>query len=539
MLSQNRSIDLPTSAAPQASPISSTLSSTLQQAVSACQQEDWKEVVAACQQVIAVCNQKLAAQQQAQLNSEKVPERVLDARADQSELDKCIHLASLSEKEQSWSEAVRYYQQALTLLSPQKDAQTSQANQPQVSQKVQTVRVALAKVLFKQAEQLKHQGDITSAVRHCLQALQHHPLFYQVYSRLRYNLIRYDLKATDAVLKEIVSVCRDNIAQHPHLSIAYVTLGYALTKQGRIEDAIAYYQQASKAATPKQLKEIGSKGLNAKRLSNDSTAKQPRLKPSFIVIGAEKCGTTSLYQYLSNHPQILAPIEKEIDFFDLEYDRGLDWYLSHFPASPTGHADSKQSDNQRQNPWISGETSANYLYGRDTPKRIFEQFPQIQLVVLLRNPVDRTLSRYNMMVRNGVEKRSFEQAIAEEIQIIERFQKTNAAGEGIPWSALNRCRHLGNSLYAIHLQRWLNYFSTNQLLVLRSEDLFTHPAQTLATLCQTLGISTPPQQPYQKYNAGEYDSVPKAVRQRLFDFYQPHIRQLETLLKQPFDWTLS
>ena len=232
---------------------------------------------------------------------------------------------------------------------------------------------------------------------------------------------------------------------------------------------------------------------------------------------------------------MLASVEKEIDFFDMEYSHGLEWYLSHFPAQPTA-----------QGRWVAGETSANYFYSNVAPQRVFEQFPQLQLVVLLRHPVDRTISRYNMMVRNGVEKRSFEQAILEEIELIEQAQARAQAlslsaslsqDESIPWSVLNRCRHVGNSLYYYHLQRWLQHFSLDQILVLRSEDFFMAPEQTLGVLCQKLGISSPPAQTYQKYNAGEYEAVPGAIRQRLFDFYQPHIHKLERLLDRSFSWS--
>jgi len=105
---------------------------------------------------------------------------------------------------------------------------------------------------------------------------------------------------------------------------------------------------------------------------------------------------------------------------------------------------------------------------------------------------------------------------------------------------LNRCRHIGNSLYYYHLQRWLSYFPLKQLLVLPSEALFADPAQTLSELCRTLKIdSPPPNQNYAKYNAGDYSAVSPAVRHRLNAFYQPYVGKLEALLSQSFAWELS
>ncbi|NJR70893.1 MAG: sulfotransferase domain-containing protein, partial [Synechococcales cyanobacterium CRU_2_2] len=169
-----------------------------------------------------------------------------------------------------------------------------------------------------------------------------------------------------------------------------------------------------------------------------------RRGPDFIIIGAEKCGTSSLYHYLRRHPAMLPPIEKEIDFFDVEYDRGLDWYLAHFPPMP------------QQPGWVTGETSPNYLYSDLAPERVHRHFPQTKLIVILRNPVDRTVSRFNMMVRNGTEKRSFEVAIAEELSQIQ--PEIDRDGEALRPSVLNWHRHIGNSLYYYHLKRWLDYF---------------------------------------------------------------------------------
>ena len=260
----------------------------------------------------------------------------------------------------------------------------------------------------------------------------------------------------------------------------------------------------------------------------------------FMVIGAEKCGTTSLFQYLAQHPRIASPIEKEIDFFDQEYKHGLDWYLAHFPAFGDGAFGERESGegaiaHKKITSQIVGETSANYLYNKLVPERVHQHFPNVQLVVLLRHPVDRTLSRYNMMVRNGNEARSLETVISQEMA---QIQKATTA-EGIPWPVLNRCRHIGNSLYAYHLQHWLAHFSREQLLAIQSESLFTQSQATLGTLCQTLKITPPPAQDYKKHNAGEYATASLELRQQLAEFYHPHVRKLEELLSQSFDWDLA
>jgi len=388
-----------------------------------------------------------------------------------------------------------------------------------------TIPSAESRQHLKTAEECKQEGNIDGAVRAYLQALQQQPRLYPAYNRLRYNLMRYDIAEGDPILEEIVAVCQQIIERFPQLHAARVTLAYGLTKLDKIVPAVECYQQTSNLMTLRQL--TGDRTVaypNVPASVVESTVWGPRQSPSFMVIGAEKCGTTSLFQYLAKHPDILSTVEKEIDFFDMEYKRGLDWYLAHFPALPATISTADK--------FAVGETSANYLYDASAPERMFKHFPNIQLVVLLRHPVDRTISRYNMMVRNGSEKRSLEVAIAEEIQQIQQA----VTPAGIAWPVLNRCRHIGNSLYALHLQRWLAKFSREQLLVLRSETLFAQPERTLSGLCRQLGIGAPPAQRYEKHNAGTYSTVPLALRQQLHTFYQPYISQLEDLLSQSFDW---
>jgi len=403
----------------------------------------------------------------------------------------------------------------------------------------------LATAWLSLSQSLKQLGDIDGAVKVYLEGLQQYPKWYAAYNRLRYNLIRYDVANGAPILNSVVSVCQTILEQHPQLRLAQVTLGYALTKLGKIEEATVCYSALSDRLLSAQLKgrvqpqdsrqnldtDVWESSVEHSVVGEGAQPSSQRQNPDFVVIGAEKCGTTSLFQYLSHHPAVISPIEKEIDFFDMEYGCGLDWYLSHFPAAAPQPAGFK---------WITGETSANYLYSDVAPARVSKHFPRTKLVVILRHPVDRTISRYSMMVRNGAETRSFEAAVREEIQLIERAIDSDSS----LWPVLNRCRHVGNSLYYYHLRRWLSHFSLDQLLVLQSESLFLHPEQTLQQLYSDLGLRNltddSAAQTYPQYNSGTYSTViSDELKQHLFDFYQPHIRKLESLLGRSFGWRRS
>ncbi len=491
------------------------IETALAAAQASCHKADWAKVIANCQAAIAQCKQQLSGQNQnAQNQGYQQPGRQPSQAGSATETTVAQTTAALHQakgdlyKSQGQTElAIQAYRQALALSPDLNDAKTG-----------------LGETYSHEAQQLHHQGDTTGAVRRYLQAIEQQPRLFTAYTRLRYNLMRYNVPAGDPILKEIVAAIKQVVQQHPDILPAQVALAYALTKLGDKKAAIACYQQVNYRLTQRQLAAHPQQSALLK-----SAQRRP---PNFMIIGAEKCGTTSLYHYLRQHPAVLPPIEKEIDFFDMEYEQGLEWYLAHFPAMPKPGME--QEKEKAPSNWITGETSPNYLYSNVAPERVAQHFSDIKLAVILRHPIDRAVSRYSMMVRNGAEKRSFETAVTEEMALIQ--QATTA--DDISWPVLNRCRHLGNGLYYYHLKRWLTCFAREQLLVLRSEDLFATPESTLTQLYSFLGLSQHSAQTYPKHNSGDYPPIDSDIRQQLADFFAPHIRKLENLLAQSFDWDM-
>ncbi len=103
-------------------------------------------------------------------------------------------------------------------------------------------------------------------------------------------------------------------------------------------------------------------------------------KPDFIIIGAMKAATSAIYEYLMQHPSVTHRLPKELHFFTLNYDKGLDWYLSQFESS--------QGNNGNRDLLI-GEASPSYLTSKETPKLIYQLFPDVKIIISLRNPTDR------------------------------------------------------------------------------------------------------------------------------------------------------
>src|SRR5437763_1646364 len=115
-----------------------------------------------------------------------------------------------------------------------------------------------------------------------------------------------------------------------------------------------------------------------------------RLLPDFIILGAQRAGTTSLYEYIVDHPQVGAASKKEVHFFDRHYTEGVNWYRAHFPPAVRR----QRFENRTGKRFLTGEASPYYLAHPMVPERIAAVAPDARFLILLRNPIDRALSHY-------------------------------------------------------------------------------------------------------------------------------------------------
>src|SRR5215217_8827850 len=127
--------------------------------------------------------------------------------------------------------------------------------------------------------------------------------------------------------------------------------------------------------------------------------------PDFVVIGTQKGGTSYFYSLLTEHPLVRRAAAKELHFFDNKFAEGVGWYRRCF-------SEGEQVDGHRT---ITGEASPSYLFDPQVPERMARIIPEAKLIALLRNPIDRAYSHYQMEVRRGREERSFEEATEEEM----------------------------------------------------------------------------------------------------------------------------
>jgi Sulfotransferase domain len=205
--------------------------------------------------------------------------------------------------------------------------------------------------------------------------------------------------------------------------------------------------------------------------------------PNFLIIGAAKAGTTSLYRYLRCHPEVFMPEKKELQFFPLEFNwnRGVDWYEQHFAGAVRASAVGEAST-----------TYTRYPYSQGVPERIAKILPDARLIYLIRHPIERMRSQFQQHVSHGWEQeRSIDKALLEN-----------------PF-------YLDTSRYAMQIEQYLEHFPLERIQVLTSDDLRFRRDETMRRVYAFLEVDPGfiPPALAQEYNATRRASRP--IQQRL------------------------
>lgn len=255
-----------------------------------------------------------------------------------------------------------------------------------------------------------------------------------------------------------------------------------------------------------------------------------RLLPHFIIIGAQKAGTTSLFYYLSQHPQIIPSIEKEVHFFDGglnpfvdNYEKGQQWYRAHFPLPQIVGND-----------FVTGEASPLYMFNPIAPSRIANLIPQVKMIAILRNPTERAISGYFHEKRRGREPLPIMEALQEE----DNRMKPILQNQDFKNKNFIHFSYKSRGLYKEQIERYLKYFSREQILIISSEDFFKEPEINISKVCDFLGIDNKfkckdlnPQNVSNNRNA-----VSSEVYEYLNNYFLPHNQALYELIERNFDW---
>src|SRR5262245_42743754 len=187
-----------------------------------------------------------------------------------------------------------------------------------------------------------------------------------------------------------------------------------------------------------------------------------RRLPDLLVIGAQRCGTSSLYRYLGRHPDVTPSLRKEVEYFSRRFDRGERWYRAHFALA-----------NGRSR--LAFEATPDYLFHPFAAQRAAGVVPGARLVVMLREPIARAWSHYHHMVALGHEPLDFDAAVAAEPDRCAPDLRRLADDPYHDPVALLRYSYVARGRYAEQLSRWREHFPADRMLVVRSEDFFADP----------------------------------------------------------------
>jgi hypothetical protein len=249
-----------------------------------------------------------------------------------------------------------------------------------------------------------------------------------------------------------------------------------------------------------------------------------RMLPGFLIVGAQRCGTTSMYRALAEHPSIRkAVLHKGVHYFDMNYDRGLGWYRAHFPLSLRGSA-------------LTFESSPYYLFHPLAAERIAADLPGVRLIVLVRDPVERAYSAYTHERARGFETEPFERAIElEPSRLSGEAARMIADPEYLSHSHQHHA-YVTRGQYVEQLARLERLFGRDRVHVVDSGDFFTKPEPVYDAVLKFLGLPLTGYPQFDQHNARPRPPIGESLAARLDTHFLPYDEQLTAWLPDRPSW---
>lgn len=255
-------------------------------------------------------------------------------------------------------------------------------------------------------------------------------------------------------------------------------------------------------------------GLFRKKKKGAKSSSTSPASPSFIIVGAQKSGTSTLYEMLAKHPKVYRNEKKELHFFDFNYNAGKDTYREQL-SCPEG--------------MITGEASPFYMYHPAVAARIAKMYPNVKLIFILRDPAERALSHYRMNAERGIEPLSPLMALVTEE---DRLLKAMQAGESwdTPDSTFQNFTYKSRGHYEAQWINFTKHFKRQQMFVLRMETLLAQPAECMKALTAFLKLpahnwkseTLPHENASQGIQADE-----SFAKEYLHHYFTPHLEKLK------------
>ena len=262
-------------------------------------------------------------------------------------------------------------------------------------------------------------------------------------------------------------------------------------------------------------------------------AARARMLPGFLIVGAERCGTTSMFGVLRQHPAVFNGTlpRKEVHYFDHKYHPGLGWYQCHFPLTARTRLAARGTGAAP----VAFEATANYMFHPLAPARIHRDLPGVRLLVLVRDPVERAYSAHAHQVGYGYETEPFERALELEDSRLEGEAEHLAADPAYASFSHDHHTYRARGHYADQLEHLERTFGRDRIHVVDSDDFFADPGPAYDQVLDFLGL--PAHTPaFTPQNARPRAPMPDTLRTALQEHYRPHDERLATWLGHQPSW---
>jgi hypothetical protein len=257
-----------------------------------------------------------------------------------------------------------------------------------------------------------------------------------------------------------------------------------------------------------------------------------RMTPDFLLVGAQRCGTTTLHLALKTHPLVvLHRLHKGVNYFDLRYERGVDWYRGHFPLRAYARARTARVDGAP----VTGESSGYYMFHPLAAERIGRDLPAVKLIALVRDPVERAYSAHQHEHARGFDDESFERAIDLEHERLAGEVERMVADPSYESFSHRHHAYLARGQYAEQLEMLALHCGRDNLLVIDADEFFAEPDDLYARVLSFLGLPPHPTQ-IGRTNARPRSPMPESLRNRLSEHFAPYDMALIDYLGATPSW---
>jgi len=255
--------------------------------------------------------------------------------------------------------------------------------------------------------------------------------------------------------------------------------------------------------------------------------------PSFILAGAQRAGTTSLFRALMSHPLIFpANLHKGVNYFDVNYHRGMNWYRGHFPL----RARARVHTSAALGAAVTFDASGYYMFHPLAAQRMAVDLPHVKIITMLRDPIERAHSAHKHELARGYESEPFERAIALEDERLDGEVERICAEPGYYSFSHRHHAYLRRGQYAEQLLRLRELFPVDQLLVVESESFFADPETEYTRVLRFLDLPTVMPKRFDRYNGRPRAPMEHSTRALLQSHFKSHDAALAELLGQEPAW---